>query len=586
MHITNPKYHNQVTSSPVNTVVIYTLLTIFFTLHGALCGYTQDKSFKTLPLVYSPDGAEFATKSNEDSEEYKSALKVYEKLIQVRGDYRVPVPKFTMVNSIRNVAYVDYDNLEVVLEKKAFDVCKKFGAQQEAAIAFLLGHELTHYYEKHAWRREFIYYYKDLPIGQELADLKDDVVHETEADYLGGFLAYTAGYGLFDKGAELINLLYNEYNLPSSIEGYPSLQDRITLAGRSAKKLNSLVDLFEMGNMLHSIGLYEDALSYYMYVLLQYPSRELYNNIGATAIMCALKLFKKEELTYKFFTELDIESTASRGKVETDLRTNYLKQAILQLDVAISLDPSYAPAYFNKAVAYALLGDYKRARFYAEVESLSKANNGVYTKTATDTRVLLALLDAKEGKTAQAEKALEELSAGGSIMAKVNLDIIKGNAAQTATTSSTKSVVAMKSKDMDKVALALETGDELPLDDLEEVKLEKNFSFFTGPSEKGAYVLKLAQIREPEPLGKSNLVVLSPYMKAQLKLGTLITIGDHKDIIIQKFGFSNQISETPNGQLFVYQETPKNANDIKGLILEIDANGHLKKWHYFRKLLN
>lgn len=585
MQITNPKYHKQVASSPVNTMVLYTLLTIFFTLQGALCGYSQDKSFKTLPLVYSPDGADFAVKSSEDSEEYKSALRVYEKLIQVRGDYRVPVPKFSLVNSVRNVAYVDYDNLEVVLEKKALDVCKKFGAQQEAAIAFLLGHELTHYYEKHAWRREFIYYYKDLPIGQELADLKDDVVHETEADYLGGFLAYTAGYGLFDKGAELINLLYNEYNLPSSIEGYPSLQDRITLAGRSAKKLNSLVDLFEMGNMLHSIGLYEDALSYYMYVLLQYPSRELYNNIGATAIMCALKLFKKEELTYKFFTELDIESTASRGKAETDLRTNYLKQAILQLDVAISLDPSYAPAYFNKAVAYALLGDYKRSRFYAEVESLSKAESGVYLKTAADTRILLAIIDDIEGNTTKAVAALEKLSAGGNIMAKMNLDIIKGNTKQIAN-SAYKSVAAMKSLDMDKVALALETGDELPLDDLEEVKLEKNFSFFTGSSEEGGFVLKLAQIHEPDPLEKSNLVVLSPIMKDKLKLGTLITNGDHKDLIIQKFGFPNQISETPNGQLFVYQETPKDANDIRGLILEIDAGGNLKKWHYFRKLLN
>lgn len=585
MQISNLKYHQPVASSLMFNRVIHILVTIFMIMLTACSGYTQDKSFRTLPLVYSPDGVDFAIRSSEGSEEYTSALKVYEKLIQVRGDYRVPVPKFSMVNSIRNVAYVDYDNLEVVLEKKAFDVCKKFGAQKEAAIAFLLGHELTHYYEKHAWRREFIYYYKDLPIGQELADLKDDVVHETEADYLGGFLAYTAGYGLFDKGAELINLLYKEYNLPSSIEGYPSLQDRITLAGRSAKKLNSLVDLFEMGNMLHSIGLYEDALSYYMYVLLQYPSRELYNNIGATAIMCALKLFKKEELKYKFFTELDIESTASRGKAETDLRTNYLKQAILQLDVAISLDPAYAPAYFNKAVAYALLGDYKRSRFYAEVESLSKAENGIYSKTATDTRILLAILDAIEGKAVQATHALEKLSAEGSIMAKMNLDIINGKEAKTPL-STAISFSAMKSQNMDKVAIALETGDELPLDNLEEVKLEKNFSFFTGSSEEGEFVLKLAQVREPDPVGKSNLVVLSPFMKDQLKLGTLITNGDHKDLIIQKFGFPNQISETPNGQLFVYQETPKNANDIRGLILEIDAKGFLTKWHYFRKLLN
>ncbi|MBK9643250.1 MAG: hypothetical protein IPO72_18700 [Saprospiraceae bacterium] len=173
--------------------------------------------------------------------------------------------------------------------KKAYDACLPYG---DAAIAFLLGHELTHYYEKHAWRSGFAGNNNDLKASRSLkVDNNDMVSNEIEADYLGGFLAYSAGFGLFDKGGEIIKSVYKDYKMKDDIDGYPSLQDRVELSKRSASKLESLIDAFEMANMLNATGKFEEAKYYYKYILMHYQSREIYNNVGAANLYEMAQLF-------------------------------------------------------------------------------------------------------------------------------------------------------------------------------------------------------------------------------------------------------------------------------------------------------
>ena len=78
---------------------------------------------------------------------------IFQKLVEARGDFRMKKPeKIYLRDEVSRVASIDYNKLEIVIEQKAYDVCKNFG---ESAVAFLIGHELTHYYEKHAWRTNF-----------------------------------------------------------------------------------------------------------------------------------------------------------------------------------------------------------------------------------------------------------------------------------------------------------------------------------------------------------------------------------------------------------------------------------------------
>ncbi|MFN8330203.1 MAG: hypothetical protein U0T81_03135 [Saprospiraceae bacterium] len=48
---------------------------------------------------------------------------------------------------------INYDKLQIDFEEKAYDAIIQLG---DEAIAFILAHELTHYFERHAWKNEFV----------------------------------------------------------------------------------------------------------------------------------------------------------------------------------------------------------------------------------------------------------------------------------------------------------------------------------------------------------------------------------------------------------------------------------------------
>ena len=129
------------------------------------------------------------------------------------------------------------------------------------------------------------------------------------------------------------------------------------MSRRSAQKMKDLVEIFDMANLLTATEQYEDAFRYYRKVLVEYQSRELYNNVGAAALMHAMKnYFNADDLKFRYPIQVDLEMANSRGAHEDSIRTNLLRQAVQHFDAAISLDPDYAPAYLNKACALALLG--------------------------------------------------------------------------------------------------------------------------------------------------------------------------------------------------------------------------------------
>jgi len=166
---------------------------------------SQSRIFGTLPILKPTTNVEYTDKNLNHTKEYEHILKIYTKLVNSRGDFRYPIPALYLREEEAYVASINYNNLAITIEKKAYDVCQKFG---DIGIAFLLAHELTHYYEKHAWKSDFVYELGDLEIAKNLKETNDQIMNETQADYLGGFLAYSAGFGLFDNGKALIDSLY------------------------------------------------------------------------------------------------------------------------------------------------------------------------------------------------------------------------------------------------------------------------------------------------------------------------------------------------------------------------------------------
>ncbi len=540
-----------------NSLLFLALLYCFFQQVEA-----QDRSFGTLPLarVQQPLDEQGGPI---DSVAYRRAKAVYERLRQARGDFRYPVPTFSMKNQKRSVAYIDYGAMEVTLEAEAYKVCASFGeAEMDGAIAFLLGHELTHYYEKHAWREGFVYEFKDLNIGILLDTLADDVAQETEADYLGGFLAYSAGYGFFDKGDRMMERLYTAYNLPEQLPGYPSLSDRKTLSKRSAERLSSLIDVFEMANWLTAVGKYSEALAYYRYLLMHYQSRETYNNVGVAALLDALQYFRESELKYAYPVELDLTSITSRGATAEDKREELLKQALLHFDAAISLDPNYAPAYLNKACAHALLGDSERAYFYAAVEGKAATERGGFDQTATDIDILLGILAAKAGDKAQATTLFQAAADKESKLAAYNLAILQEQ--PTAAAPSARSSLLQETiEDRDIASLRANLRVRLSKD----VYINPHTALFRQSRPGGETGQSRVLIHE-NPRNEARIFFHVTNEDYTGESGRGIRIGSSYDEVLEEYGSSPKRIATPNGQLLVYSKN----------IFVLGADNQVKRW--------
>lgn len=536
----------------------------------------QIGSFGTMPMASKPGADPTLGPLVTNTPEYLKAREIYERLVKARGDYRLPVPTFTMRKQRSNLAFIEYKLMEITLEEDAYKVCQTFGENADDAVAFLLGHELTHWYEKHAWRRDFVSGFADLDVKTKLSGLEEKITNETEADCLGGFLAYSAGYGLFDKGADLIQKLYTEYGMKENVDGYPSLTDRKKLSTKTAEKMAALVDAYEMANLLVAIGKYGEALEYYRYILMRYQSREIYNNLGVTAFLLALNEFRPEDprVKFRYPIQLDLESAGAKGSGAGSTRDMLLQQAVQYFDMAISMDPAYAPAYLNKACAYALLGDTdaeraryaERARFFANNEAWEAAVNAKNTKTLRDVNILLGILEATNGNPDKAKK-LFAAAADSSALAATNLEILeKGRA----TTREREEDPFADPEKIGGKTIAEATNKGIGLKPLPNkttnITLDERL-IFTQIAAPGPDSRVFVHINKNENQ-KTFFHMTLPGYKGKTEKG--LGVGAKREAIVaaDTYDIPLRSIQTPRGEILVYKE----------IIFILDANQTLERW--------
>jgi hypothetical protein len=399
--------------------------------------YSQSRSFAGLPILSSQKVTQYQSNLNH-LPEYDHISKIYEKLVEAKGDRRMPVPQLNLRSEEAYVASMDYKLMDISLEKKAYDVANKYG---DAAIAFLLAHELVHYYEKHGWRSQYADAVSDLETGKVLKSLDDRVVNEVQADVLGGFLAYSAGFGIFDKGGLLIDDLYKGYKMGDKMFGYPSKKDRISLSERNKEQIAKLSNMFEMAGLLTVVGRYKEAYSYYGFLLNKYQSRELYNNAGLTCMMKAYSLLKSDSIIFDLPAVIDIEfSGDSRNATTFEEINTLIDEAIIHFETSIIMNKSYLPSYINKVSAHIIKainypeGDMRKIAFSkanhildAELEEIKSLHPGLDFDGYKDDILILRSILAyfKKDKTTSMALMTQAVDLGNQTAIK-NLSILKG----------------------------------------------------------------------------------------------------------------------------------------------------------------
>jgi|GEM_PF-1105778 len=397
----------------------------FFSLLGIclIClTFLSIASIKNIEDKQNPPTSSVAVAAATPSEVLERVSKVYDRIVDAIGDKRKAVPELVLSEKKRLVAGMNPTTNEVVLEMAAYRVCAQFGERTDDALAVLMGHELAHYYEEHAWLRDYGTAYGDPDLGRELkaAGINIKEIGETEADTLGLMYGYLAGYNTLGISGELLPKLYSEYGLPHEIPGYPSLEERISMAQHSQEYVSELISAFETANLLVAFGDYEAAAETYRFLIKSFPSREIYSNAAVSNLLAVLNDRENEEFKsysqYAYPLELDAESRMNQSGIKgamgfSSQSKKYLEEAMTYLNRAIALDPSYLPAVLNKAIAFELQGEVEDADYFAGKVIRNKAADNDMKAKAKLVQYIAASRSGNAGDAATYLKEAIELSA-------------------------------------------------------------------------------------------------------------------------------------------------------------------------------
>jgi tetratricopeptide (TPR) repeat protein len=325
----------------------------------------------------------------------------------------------------------------IAVSEKAYDLLAAGSSDDSGAgLAFVLGHELAHYYMRHGWVGNFGNAFTGSRVGMELARAlppEQVTAFEVQADYLGGIYSYLAGYDSLEAAPHTLDLLYRGFGIPAAGKQRPTLAERKEIASFARKELDRLIPAFEAATVLMLLGNYDDAARLYDYLAKAAPSREFSGNAGVARIHQAMGLFGSTDIRYVFPVEIDVETRLRRARSKAltfqpnpvEQRTALLEVAVENLEQAVALAPEYATAHVNLAAALALLGRTDDALEHADkARRLAKRDDDQLT--LANALIMRGIIRAGAGDDAGAREEFSVARAGNQRLASLNLALLAG----------------------------------------------------------------------------------------------------------------------------------------------------------------
>jgi tetratricopeptide (TPR) repeat protein len=381
---------------------------------------------------------------------FQSCYQVYNDLIAAIGTLYPSPPVFVPKNS-KTLTAKTLSNGEIHIGSFFIDLCREFGPDSLNAMALILGHELAHHYKEHFWAAEYGSDFANLSWGKKIKEnFKDQrflETYESQADEFGIFYSFIAGYNTFEIAEKVFTRIYEAYQLPDTIPGYPSLQDRIKIHQLSEEKLNKLIPIFESGNLLLVLGsnsknkerkvILEKAAECFQSIIDEnYTNKEIYNNIGIAHLMLALSKINKNENKFLYPVTMDTESrlynvegsnatgTKTSGFGENDAYIlKHLNLAERYFNRAKEADKNYIPAYINLSIVYDLTGEFEDAIFFAgkAITKSEKENNDMLKANGL---LIKGLANIHNNELQTGIDDLTKAKNLGNLIAQTNLDVI------------------------------------------------------------------------------------------------------------------------------------------------------------------
>ena len=354
---------------------------------------------------------------------------LYDQLVVAVGNVHPRAPKLVFKNSTRNPASFNPITHEISLENKVLGICHSFGSDSLEALAYILSHELAHSYCEHGWQTKFAGLDFSNAMDSKLESTEQRIDDETEADLKAGFYSHLAGYDALSIADDFLVRVYRAYDLPDSIPGYPSLNNRIEIIKANKSRFDKLKRIYDSAIRCFVLGQYDYATRLFDQIIAEgFTSREVYNNLGLCLVYRALD-FDAEELggglLYPF--ELDLNTrlnvqASTRGNSDLSTAISFLEDAEIEFKTALRLSPNYAEAKSNLFFTQLLL----RSGLGAKI-NLRFDQDEIIACGSSCSNCVNGLFLASEGNKKKSERLFKRGASEGCQICSVNASSRKPN---------------------------------------------------------------------------------------------------------------------------------------------------------------
>ncbi len=269
-----------------------------------------------------------ASDGEETCQDVFRSLKATKGLTQSQAPYlkmvkQLPNPDLSMAMALGDSIYVDVET---------YKICREMGSDSLNALAFILSHELAHFLKKHTLRNRFLLDTEkqksralmsvmEAPTRSQKKDIKSLVKsyqirkNETEADLEAGFISYVAGFNSLSAGARFLEAAYQHFGLKREGGNYASLEERKLMVKEVAQQLDSLLLLYDVGNMAIVGGHKAYADLCYEQIISQCASPEILNNMAVARLEAFGDHWFYGEIDYELPLTLEAPAPFGRGGV-------------------------------------------------------------------------------------------------------------------------------------------------------------------------------------------------------------------------------------------------------------------------------
>lgn len=308
---------------------------------------------------------------------YKYVQEIYEDLLQSSGDFSKVSPTLEVWTLQSSMALYNSKKNIILVDSSIVGLCKR-RPQGAAALAFLLGHELVHFYKGHGHNKA--------AFAAKQQNFHQHQHHENQADRDGAFLAYMAGYDILQElpsgenvVADFLSAAYQLYELEDQVKGYLPLAERKKASKAVLDKTANLVKIYEVGNRFAALDMNLQAQACFQYLLdsANVKNKHLLNNLALAKLQVAKAQTKASLQPYLFPTLLNTEDRIfdierAQGTIFEPI-SQLLPKTMKYYREIVRMDPDYQPAFLGYAYAL-LLGKIHKIDL-GEEQPLEKALN-------------------------------------------------------------------------------------------------------------------------------------------------------------------------------------------------------------------